>query len=72
MNDTQNMISVNFNVKELEAFLDFHIDKAISKAIAAIEKRYTTAKQQEDWLTRNQLLVLGAKTELFLVTVSEA
>ena len=52
MNDTQNMISVNFNVKELEAFLDFHIDKAISKAIAAIEKRYTTAKQQEDWLTR--------------------
>jgi len=58
MNDAQNIISVNFNVKELETFLDFHIDKAISKAIAAIEKQYATAKQQEDWLTRKEVTAI--------------
>lgn len=48
----KNILSVNLDVKELEQFLDFHIEKAISKAITALEKQYATAKQKEEWLTR--------------------
>ena len=54
MNDTQNIISVSFNVKELEGFLEFHINKAISRAIEAFEKQHATDKQHEDWITRKE------------------
>jgi len=60
MNDTQNIISINLNVKELEAFLEFYIDKAISKAITALEKQHAAANQKEEWLTRKEVTeILG-------------
>jgi excisionase family DNA binding protein len=49
---------VNFNLKELEAFLDFHIEKAISRAIATLEKQYATANQKEAWLTRKEVIAI--------------
>ena len=58
MSETQNIISVNLNVAELEKFLDFHFDKAISRAIEALEKRYATAKPHEQWLTRKDVIAI--------------
>ena len=56
----KNILSVNINVRELEAFLEYHIEKAISKAIETREKQYQTAKQQEVWLTRKEVTeILG-------------
>jgi len=58
MSDTHNVISVSFNVKELETFLDLHIDKAISRAIETLEKQHTTSKRRIEWITRKEAVAI--------------
>jgi len=60
MKDTQNILSVNFNVKEFEALLEFHITKAVSDAVAALHLQKSSQKEHVEWITRKEVTeILG-------------
>ena len=48
MQQTQNFLSVNINVDAFEALLEFHINKAVTAAIASLEMQKPNPKQQDD------------------------
>jgi excisionase family DNA binding protein len=58
MQQTQNFISVNINIDAFEAFLEFHINKAVATAIANLDIQKSNLTQHDDWITRKQAITI--------------